>query len=62
MEAFPLLVFSSGMDFTMWGPWAQVLVGALVLYAKVKETSRAKLSHIWPKFGFDEFFDWLELT
>ena len=57
------------MDLTMWGPWAQDLVGALS--AEVKKTlitlglSGAKLSHISPKliirFGFDDFFDWFGL-
>ena len=29
----------TGMDLTVWGPWAQVLVGALFLSPKEKKTS-----------------------
>ena len=32
-------VSETGMDLTMWGPWAQNLVGALFLSAEVKKTS-----------------------
>ena len=63
-----------GMDLTMWGPWAQDLGGALgpgscggpVFVSQGEENKlgliRAKLSHIWPKFDFDEFLTDLDRT
>ena len=38
-----------GMNKTMWGPWAQGLLGDPFLNAELKKTILDKFSHIWPK-------------